>query len=117
MQPLICTPDYPCWIPGIGFRVVEVTSTACAINDTPMTGKMPPPYYGTDDFDPLELLRFIFPGEAQSVADPVHVAAVPVPGSLELMGGLMAIALLFWALPRMAEGAEKVRGKKKSGWA
>ncbi|MBK4215805.1 hypothetical protein JJJ17_07705 [Paracoccus caeni] len=120
MKPLICTSDYPCWIPGTGFRVVEVTATTCAIEDTPMTGKMPPVFYGTDHVDPLELLRFIFPGDGQLITETpsaIHLMPVSVPESLEIMGASLAVLLLFRWLPKATEAAEKVRGKKKSGWA
>ena len=29
-----CSPDYPCWIPGMGFRVVDSIGTTCAILDS-----------------------------------------------------------------------------------
>lgn len=29
-----CKPDYPCWIPGTGFRVVVDEHSTCAVDDT-----------------------------------------------------------------------------------
>lgn len=106
-------------IPGIGFRVVEVTATTCAIDDTPMTGKMPPVFYGTDHVDPLELLRFVFPGDGQLITETpaaVHLMPVPVPESLVAMCAGLAVLLLFKLLPDATAAAERLRGKDKSGW-
>ena len=37
-----CGPDAPCWVAGIGFRVVADTAQACAIDDAPIAAKVPP---------------------------------------------------------------------------
>lgn len=37
-----CAPDAPCWIAGTGFRAVVDTAQACAIEDAPLAGKVPP---------------------------------------------------------------------------
>ncbi|MBK4216112.1 hypothetical protein JJJ17_09260 [Paracoccus caeni] len=119
MTPLICTPNYPCWIPGTGFRPVMDTASACAIDDTPMTGKMPPVFYGTDHVDPLELLRFIFPGDGQLINETpaaVQLMPVSVPESLVAMCAALAVLLLFKLLPEATADAERLRGKDKSGW-
>lgn len=38
----ICAPGVACWMPGQGYRVIEDTGTACALDDAPFESKYHP---------------------------------------------------------------------------
>lgn len=117
MQPLICSPAYPCWVEGLGFRVVEDTSTACAINDTVLGGKV-------TCASALGVLLIACEAEAQALPQMVavpDVAPVPLPPSAILL--LVAVGALFarpiWrAMGRLGDWftAERGIGDGQNGW-
>lgn len=117
MQPLICSPSYPCWVEGLGFRVVEDTGAACAINDTVLGGKV-------TCASALGVLLIACEAEAQALPQGIaaaDVAPVPLPPSAVLL--LVAVGALFarplWrAMGRLEASISEIRGigPGKCGW-
>ncbi|MFC3169254.1 hypothetical protein [Paracoccus fontiphilus] len=111
-----CTPDAPCWVSGLGFRPVEDTGTACAINDAPMGGKV-------TCASALGVLLIACEAEQASAWGMVDYppAPVPVPPSLVLL--IVAVGALFarpmWrAMGRLETSISEIRGvgPGKCGW-
>lgn len=74
-----CAPDGACWIAGTGFRAVIDTAQACAIDDAPLAGKLPPGSMMTRlSTDPLAGLPGAMPAEVLATAPGTVFAAAPL---------------------------------------
>lgn len=112
-----CTPSAPCWVAGLGFRPIEDTGTACALDDRPIEGKA-----ATCENSLSALLMTCAPEQrAASVADAPLPAPVPLPPSAVCL--LAAVVLLagrsLWrAAGRFGDWftAERGTGPGKNGW-
>lgn len=79
-----CTPAAPCWIAGTGFRAVVDNAEACAIDDAPLAGKVPPGSVLTAlPVDPLAVL----PAAVLGAASTPSPAIAGVLGLPPLIGG------------------------------
>ena len=97
IDPVPCTDDYPCWILGTGYRVVQDTTYSCAIDDS---------YEGKVDCNSNLGVLMLCPEtktETQYIPPSVDVAAVPLGGALDYM----LVCILLWAmfkyLPKWAD--------------